>query len=55
VVLEARDTLLAVVVPALKVETFLRRGKAIARKFRVNRPARPMQMSQAAEYFKSLG
>ena len=54
-VLEARDTLLAVLVPALKVTTFLRRGKAIARKFRVNRPGRPMQLSRAAEFFESLG
>ena len=47
-VLEARDTLLAVIVPALPLGTFLRRGRAIARAMRVHRPGRPMQLSKAA-------
>jgi hypothetical protein len=34
-----------VIVPALTLRKFLRRGRAIARALRVNRPNRPMQMS----------
>lgn len=50
--LEARDTLLAVIVPAMKLSRFLRRGRALARALRVIRPARPMQLSRAARILK---
>jgi hypothetical protein len=43
-VLEARDALLAVIVPALRLRHFIRCGRAIARALRVIRPCRPMQM-----------
>lgn len=43
-VLEARDTLQAVMAPALSLGTFLQRGRAIARALRVIRPKRPMQL-----------
>ena len=52
-VLEARDTLLSVIVPAMKLRHFLRRGRAIARALRVIRPARPMQLSGAAKILVS--
>ena len=45
--MEARDTLLAVIAPALTLRRFLRRGPAIARALRVLRPNRPMQLLQA--------
>ncbi len=48
-VLEARDTLLAVIVPALKLRRFLVRGRALARALQVNRPQRPMQLSRVAK------
>jgi hypothetical protein len=47
-VLEARDTLLAVIVPVLPLRQFLRRGRALAHALRVIRPARPLQLSRAA-------
>jgi hypothetical protein len=46
-VLEARDSLLAVIAPALPLRRFLRRGRAIARALRVIRPKRPMQLAAA--------
>jgi hypothetical protein len=46
IVLEARDTLLAVIVPALPLRHFLKRGPAIARRLLVRRPNRPMQLSK---------
>jgi hypothetical protein len=52
-VLEARDTLLNVLVPALRMRRFLRRGAAIARALRVIRPRRPMQLSQIARIIAS--
>jgi len=48
-VIEARDALLAVIAPALRLRTFLRRGRQIARALRVLRPRRPMQLSEAAK------
>ncbi len=47
-VLEARDTLKAALVPALSIGHWLRRGRAIAKALRVLRSGRPMQLSQAA-------
>jgi len=44
-VLEARDSLLAVIAPVLPLRRFLRQGRAIARALRVIRPKRPMQLS----------
>ena len=51
--LEARDTLLSVIAPALKLRTFLRRGSAIARALRVIRAKRPLQMYNAQKFFSS--
>jgi hypothetical protein len=39
---------MAVIVPALTLHKFLRRGRAIVRALRVIRPNRPMQMSGMA-------
>jgi len=50
--LEARDALLAVIVPALPLKKFIQRGPAIARSLRVIRPNRPMQMSRLENIFK---
>jgi hypothetical protein len=47
--LEARDALLAVIVPALKLCQFIRRGRAIAKALGVLRPKRPMQMLKVAK------
>jgi hypothetical protein len=52
VVLEARDTLLRVIVPALKLRTFLHRGPKLASRLAVNRPKRPLQMNKMAEILK---
>jgi hypothetical protein len=52
-VLEARDALLAVIAPALRLQTFIQRGPAIARALRVIRPSRPMQMSTLGNIFKN--
>jgi hypothetical protein len=52
-VLEARDTLLAVIAPALRLQKFIQRGPAIARSLRVSRPNRPMQMSRLENIFKN--
>jgi hypothetical protein len=49
--LEARDALLAVIVPALPLQQFIRRGRAIARSLRVIRANRPMQMSRLENIF----
>jgi len=51
--LEARDALLAVIAPALRLQKFIRRGPAIARSLRVIRPNRPMQMSRLENIFKN--
>src|SRR5215813_4893170 len=51
--LEARDALLAVIAPALKLRHLIGRGKSLARALRVNRPKRPMQMSKAAMIFRN--
>jgi len=51
-VLEARDALLAVIAPALRLGTFLRRGRAIARALQVHRPKRPMQLFTVAQILK---
>jgi len=50
--LEARDTLLSVIAPALPLKKFLRRGHAIAQSLRVNRPNRPMQLSRLGNILK---
>jgi hypothetical protein len=42
--MEARDALLAVIVPALPLRHFIRRGPLIASALRIIRPKRPMQM-----------
>jgi hypothetical protein len=47
--LEARDTLLQVLAPALSLPTFLERGPQIARALQVLRPRRPMQLIQVGE------
>ncbi len=47
--LEARDALQAVIAPALKLRTFLRRGRSLARALQVLRTDRPMQLSKVAE------
>ncbi len=49
IVLEARDALVTVIAPALRLRHFLRQGGAIARALRVIRPNRPMQLSRARE------
>lgn len=46
--LEARDTLLAVIAPAISLQKFLSRGRTLARALRVIRPRRPMQLTKAA-------
>jgi len=48
-VLEARDALLRVLVPALSLQQFLRRGRNVARALRVLRPHRPMQLLSAGK------
>jgi len=48
--LEARDTLRAVLAPALRLPTLLRRGPQIAQALRVSRVDRPMQMTTAAKF-----
>jgi hypothetical protein len=53
--MEARDALLAVIAPALHLQTFLRRGRAIAKALCVRRPRRPLQLSTASKIFGSLG
>jgi hypothetical protein len=53
IVLEARDALLAVITPALRLQKFIQRGPAIARSLRVIRPNRPMQMSRLENIFKN--
>ena len=47
--LEARDTLLRVIVPALPLRRFLQRGRAIARAFCITRKNRPMQLTRVRE------
>jgi len=55
-VIEARDALLRVIVPALSLRHFLRRGRSVARTLRVIRPRRPMQLLSAAKILRrSLG
>ena len=47
--LEARDAILAVIVPALKIGMFLRRGRALARALQVLRNNRPLQLIRAGQ------
>ena len=50
---EARDTVVAIIAPALKVRTFLRRGRELARALQVHRANRPMQLTTAAKILNS--
>ena len=50
--MEARDTLMAVIVPVLNLRHFLRRGSVIARALRMSRSSRPGQLSKAAQILK---
>jgi hypothetical protein len=52
-VIEARDALLAVIAPALKLRMFINRGPMIARALRVQRRNRPMQLTMAAKILLS--
>ena len=49
VTLEARDTLLRALVPALSVPDFLQRGRHLAQALQVRRPRRPMQLVEAGK------
>ena len=49
VTLEARDTLLRALAPALSVPAFLQRGRHLARALQVWRPRRPMQLVEAGK------
>ena len=46
VILEARDSLLRILVPAVSLRHFLVHGRTIAHRLAINRPQRPMQLTQ---------
>jgi hypothetical protein len=48
-VLEARDTLKAVIAPTLPLRRFITRARIIARRLRVDRRNRPMQLIKFGE------
>lgn len=51
-VLEARDALLRILVPALSLEHFIAHGRTIAQRLAVHRPQRPMQVGQLLKIFR---
>lgn len=53
--LEARDTLVQTLAPALKLSHLLKNGQRIAKRTRVKRPDRPLHTLQCIRILSKLG